>query len=187
MATKAKPDYPWYQVISGNEITQGDILSNCPILTPAPEEILLRVAQGADEIIEDLPVKRANLIVMTQACDIENKKAASIVFCPIWPLEAFARDAGGAKHLATVKGKEELRKGNLPPFHLLNSDPDFQFDFHVVDFRELYSLPTDVTAMIAEKAGDRLRLLSPYREHLSQSFARYFMWVGLPLDIPAFQ
>jgi hypothetical protein len=32
----------------------------------------------------------------------------------------------------------------------------------------------------------RLRLLPPYREHLSQSFARFFMRVGLPVDIPSF-
>jgi|HubBroStandDraft_1064217.scaffolds.fasta_scaffold15644_2 hypothetical protein len=52
MATKAKPDYPWYQVVSRNEVTPGDILPNCPILTPAPEEIFLRVGQGADEVVE---------------------------------------------------------------------------------------------------------------------------------------
>ncbi len=28
--------------------------------------------------------------------------------------------------------------------------------------------------------GARVRLLSPYKEHLSQAFARYFMRVGLP-------
>jgi hypothetical protein len=27
---------------------------------------------------------------------------------------------------------------------------------------------------------------SPYREHLAQSFARYFMRVGLPVNIPPF-
>ena len=32
----------------------------------------------------------------------------------------------------------------------------------------------------------RLRLLPPYREHLSQSFARFFMRVGLPIDTPSF-
>jgi hypothetical protein len=36
------------------------------------------------------------------------------------------------------------------------------------------------------KAAKRLRLLPPYREHLSQSFARFFMRVGLPIDIPPF-
>jgi len=31
-----------------------------------------------------------------------------------------------------------------------------------------------------------LRMLSPYREHLAQGFARYFMRVGLPHDAKAF-
>jgi hypothetical protein len=38
----------------------------------------------------------------------------------------------------------------------------------------------------AHQMGDRLRLLPPYREHLSQAFARLFMRVGLPADIPPF-
>ena len=32
----------------------------------------------------------------------------------------------------------------------------------------------------------RLRLNPPYREHLSQAFARFCMRVGLPVDIPPF-
>ena len=31
--------------------------------------------------------------------------------------------------------------------------------------------------------SDRIRVLPPYREHLSQAFARFFMRVGLPQDI----
>jgi maleate cis-trans isomerase len=33
---------------------------------------------------------------------------------------------------------------------------------------------------LAALFGERVRLLSPYKEHLSQAFARYFMRVGLP-------
>ena len=37
------------------------------------------------------------------------------------------------------------------------------------------------------KCNDGLvTLLPPYREHLSQAFARFFMRVGLPLDIAPF-
>lgn len=32
--------------------------------------------------------------------------------------------------------------------------------------------------------GDGLRLHPPYREHLSQAFARFFLRVGLAGDIP---
>jgi hypothetical protein len=53
----------------------------------------------------------------------------------------------------------------------------------VVDFRNVYGVHIENLKIIAEKIPERLRLLPPYREHLSQAFARYFMRVGLPQDI----
>jgi hypothetical protein len=184
MANKETPAYPWYQVVAGAGVTQGDIIISCPLLIPDADEVLLRAVEGSREnLTADIPVKRANLIVMTQACDLEHDKVNSVVLCPIWPLDEFSKDV---PMLQSDKGKEELRRGNAPPFHLLDKDDDFKFSFQVVDFRELYSIPVKVLKLIASKAGERPRLLSPYREQLSQSFARYFMRVGLPLDIPPF-
>ena len=65
--------------------------------------------------------------------------------------------------------------------------PGLTRDLRVVDFRRLYSLPLTFVRQVAARGGDRLRLLPPYREHLSQAFARYFMRVGLPQDIPPFR
>jgi hypothetical protein len=54
----------------------------------------------------------------------------------------------------------------------------------VVDFHEVFSLPLDfLQAWVRARGQARLRLCPPYREHLSQSFARFFMRVGLPQDI----
>lgn len=186
MATESAPAYPWYQVASGADFTQGDILIGCPILTPNADDVLIRAVAGEEGLSLEIPVKKATLIVMIQACDIAYQKVDSIVLCPVWPLEEYSKDASGAPHLASTAAREELRKGNFPPFHLLNSDADFKLELQIVDFRELYSLPTKVVALVAEKAGKRPRLLSPYREQLAQSFARYFMRVGLPIDIPKF-
>lgn len=184
MAVKEAPTYPWYQLVKGGEVTQGDILSDCPLVVPNADDVLLQVVRGAEETLTtEIPVKKANLIVMTQACDIAQNKVESIVLCPIWTLDDFSKDT---QALQTDKGKESLRRGHFPPFHLLAEDADAKLTLQVVDFRELYSLPTELVEFIAEKAGDRPRLLSPYREQLSQSFARYFMRVGLPLDIPSF-
>jgi len=47
-------------------------------------------------------------------------------------------------------------------------------------------VPFDFIVDLAKKKGKRLRLLPPYREHLSQAFARFFIRVGLPVDIPQF-
>ncbi len=57
----------------------------------------------------------------------------------------------------------------------------------VVDFREIYSLPFELLTLQAEAAEKRWRLKSPYLEHFSQAFARFFMRVGLPSAIPPFK
>jgi hypothetical protein len=77
-----------------------------------------------------------------------------------------------------------LRQGKSPSFHLLNKITlsDKIEDFYFVDFHNIYSIPKSF-ALSLSKQGKRKRLLPPYREHLSQSFARYFMRVGLPTDI----
>lgn len=84
---------------------------------------------------------------------------------------------------------EEARRGQLPAFHALNECklPNAGREFRVVDFRRIYALPLDFTREFAMKTPDRIRLLPPYREHLSQAFARFFMRVGLPTDIPPFR
>jgi hypothetical protein len=80
--------------------------------------------------------------------------------------------------------KEHLRQGRYPAYHLLNEFVlgDSPMDFYFVDFHSIYSIPKD---FIEEnlRGKKRKRLLPPYREHLSQSFARYFMRVGLPTAI----
>jgi hypothetical protein len=53
----------------------------------------------------------------------------------------------------------------------------------LVDFGRIFGLPKPFVTQFAASQGKRLRLRSPYREYLSQSFARFFMRVGLPQDI----
>lgn len=57
----------------------------------------------------------------------------------------------------------------------------------MVDFHRLFTLPKVFVTHFAVDAGKRLRLRSPYREHLAQAFARYFMRVGLPHDARGFE
>lgn len=82
--------------------------------------------------------------------------------------------------------RETLRRGNLPGYHLVNEaqQDGLTLPIGVVDFHEVYSAPTDLVRQHAVRMGKRLRLNPPYREHLAQAFARFFMRVGLPVDIP---
>lgn len=123
---------------------------------------------------------------MTQSCDLENGKVDFVALCPIYALVEFEQ----ANHSFTQKGAwEKVRKGRVEGLYLLGSprEPSNNREALVVDFREIYSLPFSFLSRHAEQQSERWRLKSPYLEHFSQAFARFFMRVGLPSAIPPFK
>lgn len=169
--------YSWYDAVDGEEdLMQGDFIKECPVVIPPSE-----LSSGMD-----VRIINYNVVIMSQSCDIVLRKLDFVLVCPIWPLNKLGREN---EFFKGRKGKEALRQGNVPGYHLLN-DCDikgFETDYLVVDFRAVYSVPFDFILGMSKKQGKRLRLLPPYREHLSQAFARFFMRVGLPVDIPQFK
>ena len=123
---------------------------------------------------------------MSQSCDLVKgrEKITEVLLCAVWNRSELTEG-----HLSTDKGMEEARRGQLPAHHLLNECKlqNVEREVRVVDFHHIYALPLDFSREFAAKAPNRIRLLPPYREHLSQAFARFFMRVGLPTDIPAFR
>jgi hypothetical protein len=176
------PDYPWYGVIEGDHIEQGDIVESCPIFLP-PDNLVIDA--GGKPSSATFKWKEQDLIVMSQSCDLVKgrEKVDDILLCAIWRRSELAIDP----HLGKDSGMEDARKGRMPAFHVLASCviPGFEREVRVVDFRRVYSLPVAFVRS-RTRLSERLRLLPPYREHLSQSFARFFMRVGLPIDIPPF-
>jgi hypothetical protein len=62
--------------------------------------------------------------------------------------------------------------------------PDVSSDVRVVNFYEVFTVPRDfLEDVLRQRQRARLRLRPPYREHLSQAFARFFMRVGLPQPV----
>jgi len=172
-------EYPWYEKVSPDQqIKQGDFICSCPVIIP-PD----RFEPG-----EKVPAKvhEYNVIVLSQSCDLVQGKIDLVLVCPIWSLDVLGEQSEIFK---STKGRESLRKGDMPGYHLLNQcDLDEPLKmFMVVDFRSIYSVPFEFLKKYALTIGDRVRLLPPYREHLSQAFARFFMRVGLPVDIPSFK
>ena len=124
-----------------------------------------------------------DLIVVTQSCDLENGKAPFVATLPIVPLTVFEEQRPQFKNQW-----ESVRLGRREGLHLLSSfqDPNNNRDAMVVNFRQIYSLPIGYLINHAKSIKPRKRLRSPYLEHFSQAFARFFMRVGLPSDIPRF-
>lgn len=161
-----------------DELLQGDIVISCPIVNPT-----IDIDDGIVENI-DTNVDIYDVIIMSQSCDIVNKKINLVLVCPIFSL---TKAEESIDYLKNQKNKEQIRQGNVPGYHLLNKSDEVGLkDYLLVDFRNVYGVPFNFLIELIKKREKRLRLLPPYREHLSQAFARFFMRVGLPVDIPSF-
>jgi hypothetical protein len=174
-------EYPWFAIVDGDELQQGDMLRGCPRFVLPPD--------ASEDREFGLDRQRLNAIIVTQSCDLAIRangqcEVKDVLLCRFY----------GRKELATHQafGKddawEDVRKGRRPYFHVLNECviEGHEQDFVLVDFHDLFTLPVALVREVARRGGERLRLLPPYREHLSQAFARLFMRVGLPTDVPPF-
>jgi len=128
-------------------------------------------------------------IVLTQSCDLAVRsdgdcEATDVLLSPFYLLKDLQEHPVFRKEDAW----EEVRKGRRPFFHVLNACrlAGYEQDFTLVDFHATFTLSVPLVREFAQTSGDRLRLLPPYREHLSQALARLFMRVGLPTDIVPF-
>lgn len=170
---------PFWVKTTGADLFQGDYLPDC--LVPTLPEFFGPSTKSADLVIHSV-----DLVVLTQSCDLANSKNGLVTLCGIYPLKAFEEvNPSFAK-----KGIwEEVRKGRREGLHLLASptEPEVSREALVVNFRDLFSLPNGYLRSHAEKMDQRWRLQSPFLEHFSQSFARFFMRVGLPSAVPPFQ
>ena len=170
----------WWITVSGSSLAQGDLLPDClmPVFTdPTPRP---------DNAPVEIQVKTQRLIVVTQSCDLENNKIEFVALCPIHTLDEFAEPNVKFKKRKNYEG---VRKGTHHALHMLASpeDPDNNDRALVVDFGQIVGLPLSYLAEHAGSLGERNRLRSPYLEHFSQAFARFFMRVGLPSSIPEFK
>jgi hypothetical protein len=185
----------WYGIVEPNEsLTQGDLILDCPLIGWKTEE-LHPVGSIEEEALEQavFPFKE-DVIVMTQACDLEQAKVSNVVLCPCIPLSQFRsiwkadRDQKGLKsnNDSWKSFCREVTNGFRWNLAIINSweTGSLPTEHRVVDFHEVYTVPrVFLESFIKQRGNLRLRLLPPYREHLSQAFARFFMRVGLPTPI----
>jgi hypothetical protein len=186
----------WYEMVeAASPLTQGDLLFDCPLLTWDPAALRSAgdvVAPGA--LKDSVSAFREDVVVMTQACDLEHRKVENVVLCPHVPLTTFRRvwqewmtsKKQNPSEKAWKRTCEDVANGYVWNQAFLNrSDhPGLITEIRVVDFHDVFTVPRSfLEALLQTRQSPRLRLLPPYREHLSQAFARFFMRVGLPQPV----
>ena len=191
----------WFTVVNGDEsITQGDLITDCPVITWDTKTLTSKY-NDLDELNKNdffalMSLKRCDVIVMTQACDLEQQKVSKIILCPAtllsefkesWTSTMLMQDQNPTNR-AWENFLKKVNEGSQWNFSIIDEsvDPVLTSEHRIVDFHEIFTLPIDALREIASRKEKRLRLMPPYREHLSQAFARFFMRVGLPspLKIP---
>lgn len=176
----------WYEVVEGAELQQGDLLRAFLVAKP-----LENIEVGVDGVPMPSPlqIETHDIIVLTQSCDLVNQKTNSLIVCPHFRLvDIVVPDHVRNNPKLFAKFHEQIRRGWLWPLHMLAASQELglEDEIRVVDFRLVSIASLNFAKRTAGQTGQRLRLKSPYVEHLSQAFARFFMRVGLPSDIPNF-
>lgn len=179
-------DLDWFEITQGADLLQGDVLSKCPVFLPHGE---LKWPLPTDSS-PNFRAELVDLIVLTQSCDLVNDKISEVLLARVVSWAHIVRDEveQGNEAIKSSKFRKQLVDGTVPSLSLLHKrEQEPRLEWSVVTFQWLYTLPKSFLCDFAVSLGPRLRLRSPYREHLAQAFARYFMRVGLPHNARAFE
>jgi hypothetical protein len=188
--------YPWYEQVAANApLMQGDLLRECPVVRWSDDpQTESRPSQNLEQL---LIAEAVDCIVMSQACDLEHGHLRNVILCPTYTLSEYKplwqRAMESSKQNPTEKNwarfLDDVGQGNKWNLSMIDAcdgreGDSLTVETSLVDFLEILSLPRIFIEIWTIRARvPRLRLLPPYREHLSQAFARYFMRVGLPTTV----
>lgn len=150
-------------------IDQGDVIDGV---------VLLEVAKfDAAEL--DHPTVRAYRrlgVVMTQTCDLDNKKSIFANVAEVFEAQ-FLVDQKLFKP-ADIRGP--IRSGRVWGWYFLPADEAMALGEMVVDLRRLHTVRIDMLGELSRAGHRRARIKPLYREHLAKHFADTFSRIGLP-------
>ncbi len=121
----------WFEVVeAGARLTQGDIITDCPLLTWDAGVISSDAAIDAPALRQAVRAFRADVVVMTQACDLEHAKVRDVILCPHISLDdyhvAFEQAMLAANQNPTAKAWkrhcDDIRDGFLWNLTMLNAE-----------------------------------------------------------------
>ncbi|HYT36931.1 MAG TPA: hypothetical protein VEL49_07075 [Ktedonobacteraceae bacterium] len=185
--------FPWYRIAEAHEeLEQGDFIDECPVLLPtySPIEIEDNTSdkqagfhvKGVEEI--------RDLVIVSQSCVLENGKIDFVHLCPRLSYSQFVAIARNLGHTDSTifSNLNAIRLGRVNRYCMLEQCrlTNFSREIQIVDFGIDYFIPFEVMKRMAQSTREKVRLLSPYKEHLAQAFGYFHMRVALPNPIAEF-
>lgn len=177
----------WYEETQeNNKIYQGEILLELPTYTPILPKKTGDVFQLSESVVD--------YIVISQACDLENKKIERVMLAQIIDIKVFISSLIEQNNDNTKNYKNKLKdatknifdmnKGAQPRYHILKSKNtnSIRFGFKVIDFSSVNTVLFDDILGFKQKKVT-IALKTPYREYVGQRFGNFYSRIGLPIGI----
>jgi hypothetical protein len=184
---------PWYRIAEADEILeQGDFIDNCKVLIPT--YIPVETETGVSENPQVYRVKgveqEQDVVIISQSCDLENGKIEFVHLCPRISCSKWVALAKGMGHTDNTiySNLNAIRLGKIYKYCMLGQCnlTDFTHEVQIVDLSIDHYIPYDIMNQMAKSGGNRIRLLSPFKEYLAQAYGYFHMRVALPNSIPEF-
>ena len=158
--------YPWYELVSGPTLEQGDLLENC--LAPVLPRLTNDPAQSAVPLANPERFRRLRPCCCAQSVmrSGATEELTRVMVCPTYTLDTFYTTISSNKEKQNST-KSNLRKGRNTAHHLLNACDitGHEAPHLVADFGDAFGIPVEYAIELAS-AGGRIRLLPPDCEHL---------------------
>ncbi len=151
-------------------LDQADIVDGVPLL-----EIKNFDVRASDN--PSIGVSLQRVIVLTQTCDLVQRKASRVVVAQVFEAAELAR--AGILKANDIRGP--IRAARVWGVYYLPKQAELNLPEMIVDFRHVQSVPIQVLEALCRAGLSRARLQCPYREHLAQHFAQTYSRIGLPM------
>jgi len=151
-------------------VDQADLIDGVPLL-----EVQELNLDDPDNPVIGCALNR--VIVLTQTCDLTQRKANRITIARVFDAEELI--ARGMAKAADIRGP--IRSSRVWGLYFLPASRPPGLAEMVIDLRQIHCIPLDVLELLCKAGKRKACLQSPYREHLSKHFGDSYSRIGLPM------
>ena len=171
----------WYTERTSDDIQQGDILPDFPVVLATLDEDLIQDALHGLRIEPPAETLLVDVIVLSQSCDIANEKVTSIVLAPLMDFSLWLSQVA-PKSSQRKSLEASIRKGQVNYTYVLPGESIYNLPERVVDFRVLYTSSIEAIRRYIRVVSPRPRYALTDRptDALSQRFGLFFSRVAEP-------
>jgi len=172
----------WYVEVAAKvrEVTQGELVPGCVLYGWVPDADLSNLDFTKPvTLVSAVGMFRQDCIVLTQACDLAERKVQAVVLCAAYPISVY-RAAWEDKYpgQSFKNHYEAVRNGKIHSLYLLpqhESTTAAQSEVRFVNFADVYTLPLPILEeQVRARHRRRIRLNDVERIRLSRRFAEFF-------------